>query len=71
MGLEALARQLHPEAKSHILFFVFFRQECFEGAFFLPSFFGTRAATISYDCRIKSRNSFHRTASNRSSITHL
>jgi hypothetical protein len=33
----------------------------------LPAF----AATISYDCRIKSRNSFHGTASSRSSITHL
>jgi hypothetical protein len=44
--LGALARQLHPEAKSQILF-VFFRYECFEGTFFLLSFFGTLAATIS------------------------
>src|ERR1700688_1524735 len=33
--------------------------------------FGAFAATISYDCRIRSSNSSHRTASSRSSITHL
>ena len=36
---------------------------------FLP--FGAFASTISYDCRIRSRSSSFRSASSRSSLTHL
>src|SRR5258706_14589517 len=65
------ANSIH-EQKSQPLFAFFFRWALLERAIFFPDFFpGTFAATISYDCRINSSNSSHRTASNRSSITHL
>jgi hypothetical protein len=71
-----LAANSIQKAEIQLFFLVFFLvlldALIFAEVFFLPDFFaGAFAATISYDCRINSFNSSVRSASNRSSITHL
>src|SRR5580658_1879895 len=71
--MQALAAKSIQKARSQLfIFLVLLGALSFAEVVLLPDFCrGAFAATISYDCRIKSFNSSVRSASSRSSITHL